>query len=552
MGHNHRGRAVALVAIGLGSYSCSERPSRQKADEPLVAAGVSPSREPRCPFDVHERFEVRFGGVPHPFETIEVKGAVAYARLPTLGKLNRKGLPLRLETSGTHDFEASPDGDEVWRRLDGGAPTLVALALGNSSLRREEHYLFAWARSPAVPATRLLRLTEDQARELAALRVHADAFEVPDLSRFGGLTAVELEFNRPLMLCSADELRDSLLPDSDRSDPFGSRPWTCSISLNAPHELTQEARLALQQQLTQHTQRWIAHTKKWLQALPETVEYLRLVDAPVEALEALPHGIAHLELEGVYGPGGELSLSSVPGIGSVRTLVVESSGRPLSLEGLEELRALSLRRTPIDWKHLASLRQLEQVSSDSVLLGPLLEHPALKTVDARQARIHDWAKVSGTVDRTALRRLTLVDARDGNVGNLEQTGSSSTVLYTSLDELRATLGCATRIVAREYHELCAVWHSMPVPRVLTTASPIPSLAIMRSLLNDARDGYGHQRSCDMPVLDVYQGSAFVLTLHVSDDCRSLSSDVWRSGVSLTDDAARRLCTWLGRQEAPDR
>jgi hypothetical protein len=73
---------------------------------------------------------------------------------------------------------------------------------------------------------------------------------------------------------------------------------------------------------------------------------------------------------------------------------------------------------------------------------------------------------------------------------------------------------------------------------------MPALAVIRSIAGDVRDGIGHQGSCDMPVIDVYRGRAFMLTLTVSEDCRSLGSDLWKNGVSLADDGAGRLCAWL--------
>src|SRR5690606_37206014 len=129
-----------------------------------------------------------------------------------------------------------------------------------------------------------------------------------------------------------------------------------------------------------------------------------------------------------------------------------------------------------------------------------------------RAKIHDWTDVSDAVDQTTLQRLVLVEATTPEGDELEPKRSSPVVLHTPLDEFRAAVECATRIVAREYHELCGVWSSRPAPRHLPTASPIPGLAVMGSLLVDARDGLGPVQLCDTPVIEVYRGSAFPLTL----------------------------------------
>jgi hypothetical protein len=526
---------LALAVLGMSSCWCSERESR-RAEE---ADGT------QCQFKVPDGVEVTVRGVPHPFEIVELGDGSAHVRLFNPKKVQSMTPPLPLLGRGHHDFEIATESGEVWLQFDRGEPKLVALELRSTEPWDAKFLSFAWNRSPALPAARLAALTGKEAQGLAALRIQADAYEVPDLSRFERLSAVELEFTRPYWSCSADDLQEGLSPNREADAPFTSPRSTCLSSILAVAEPTPEKRLALQQELAAHTPSWIAHAKEWLQELPETVEYLRLTDVPFEALEALPSGIEHLELVGVYGTGPEISLQNVPG--ALRTLVVEQLGR-VRVDGLEGLRELKLRGAWIDEKDVARLRQLEKFASDSARLGTLLEHPSLREVDLRKATIDDWFDVYEAVEQTNLRRLVLTDARTPQVGELDPKLSSGVVLHTTLDELRSALRCATKIVVRDRHELCVEERpsNRPQPSYWIPSS-IPSLAVVRSLLVDARPGAGHRRSCDMPVLDVYHGSAFVLTLDVTEDCRTLSSDLWGSGVSLTGTAARRLCTWLNHQ-----
>ena len=234
---------------------------------------------------------------------------------------------------------------------------------------------------------------------------------------------------------------------------------------------------------------------------------------------------------------------------SVRTLVVQGWRGRLSLEGLEGLRELKVRDLWIDAGELGRIPGLEKLTSNDLRLGPVLQHPTLHEVDLRGAKIHDWTEVSAVVEQTTLQRLILVDARTPDGDELAPQRSSPVVLHTPLDELRAAVECATRTIAREYHELCGVWSSRPAPRRLTTASPILQLAVLRLLLVDARDDLGPIVSCDLPVVEVHGGSRFPLTFAVADDCRSLGSYRWRGGVTVTEKSAKLLCAWLGR-EAP--
>jgi hypothetical protein len=530
--------AGLVVSAAFASVCCSRSEVREQEERPNAARRASsagPSVASLCRSEVPAGVELTVRGVPHPFEMIETSGGSIYARVPGLTRPYDWSPPLPLRKSGKHELEPKSEGREIWMKVDGSPPTLVAVDVRSSAPSAAE-ILPGLGRPPARAADLPLVLDDDEAQTLAALRVQATAYEVPDLRRFGRLSAVELVFAPPLD-CAVDDARGTALPDANATR---SRGRSCRWP---PFSESSNERLSVQHDADQATSRRLADVKTWLQALPETVEYLRLEHVPLEALEVLPLGIEHLELSGVSAASHELSLAAVPGIRAVRTLVVETEWAALSLDGLEDLRALRLDNTWIDVTDLARVERLERFASSSVRLAPLLKHASLREVDLRGAVIHDWTEAAELLRHAALPRLLLVDASVRNGGELTPTPSSPMVSYTAVEELRSVLSCAMRIIVRAHHEHCEGAAKRP-QRLLSTLSGMPALAVIRSLAHDARDGIGHQGSCDMPVIDVYQGPTFMLTLTVSEDCRSLGSDLWRKGISLTDNGAGRLCAWL--------
>ena len=181
-------------------------------------------------------------------------------------------------------------------RVDEGAQETVGLIL-RVPQSSDQRWTFAWNREPAVVDGRLPSLTEDEARTLTTLRVEADLIEVPDLTRFERLAAVELEFRVPLAGWSAESLAECLAEDVP--------PCLWGVEAPRPGAGRETAR-----RLAEHTSRWIEHASRWLGALPDNLSYLRLENIPIEALAMLPRGIEHLELIDVYGER-DLSLENI-------------------------------------------------------------------------------------------------------------------------------------------------------------------------------------------------------------------------------------------------
>lgn len=458
------------------------------ARDTVEAPGAAPPwfRATRCLDPVQRLPLVRIDGHPYSARGVRIDDGIAYVRVPALTP------DLALPVNGRDHLDFSVDarrGRVLRRDVDG--MKLVAL-----SVPPHPELVGAGVRATNEERSALDRLTASERATLTSLRLGVNDTEVPDLRAFPELRALELVF---------PPAHDPLWPVPG-NDP--------------PHE---------------------GDTARWISALPESIELLRLSQPPAAALLHLPTSLARLELSGVTHLPEGFALG-LPAANRLTALSVENGSIRLSPQDLSALRELVVPAL-YDWVFgdfdLESLGALERLTTGHANLERLWRHPTLHAVDLRNAVVASWPPPTDAPQ--SLRRMIVVDAKSP-MGEALDPSSHDGIIYSAVDELRLAITCAYRVVVRSSLATKSADARATVRSVGPLATLLPTLLRESALRNHS------VIDPSASILDIAYDGTEVLDLFISPGCARLDSPSWRQHIELAEEAAAALCAWLALAE----